>query len=614
MELNKELIKIKYEDLIKNDNEKNTIYNSFQTQKMVIIKGIPNLRQTRKQIFEVIKNFPREDNLISNNLFSVGLRVYNNMINFYSNKYTENYINEVKSNGYGMHDSPDLLANNQFDKFPKIKELTSVIIELESLIVQRVLKLLDMSLKEKCELTTDFEQMVKTSESTKMRSIFFLPHTQESLEKNQDKYFIYPHFDSGLISAHVKDQYFNFTNQKLTETTNPGDAGLVYRDSEGRNNVLYLEEDELMLQAGVSLQILTRGIVKAQGHSVNISKKPNISRISNVVFFQPKLLTPLTCPIKDTFNALEPSNYDKEFVNPNTYFSKHWENGILWIDAHHYQILRFMFYGFTKLLQPLPSFKIEKSTYKDYVVVVLRIKFDIIDSTQTLAEKVHNDYISINNFFALTAEEQTLGRGQEKNTWFSPKGNLYVTYIFILPSKFKFYTMFLATVSVLMAIKEFTSSKLNPKIKWINDIFINDKKVSGSLVKFEDMGSKDVKVLMGIGVNLNSKKEHFSKLPEASSLSIESGVEYNVDEFFECLTNNLVRNNQQLQKEGFEFLFKIMRDNLEYLGEEVNILDFSTLKLAHSGVFKVYNKDGSIDILEDGKILNLTDGKMKKKI
>ncbi len=61
------------------------------------------------------------------------------------------------------------------------------------------------------------------------------------------------------------------------------------------------------------------------------------------------------------------------------------------------------------------------------------------------------------------------------------------------------------------------------EIKFVNDVFINGKKVSGTICGGETKGN-DYKLEMNFGVNLNTSKEAYEDLPiAASSLLIESG-------------------------------------------------------------------------------------------
>src|SRR5574342_561810 len=80
----------------------------------------------------------------------------------------------------------------------------------------------------------------------------------------------------------------------------------------------------------------------------------------------------------------------------------------------------------------------------------------------------------------------------------------------------------LTAVAIVQAIEEVTG--LLPEIKWPNDILINGKKVTGILTEMQAEADRINSIIIGIGINVNTKKEDFPAELEniASSLSIES--------------------------------------------------------------------------------------------
>jgi BirA family biotin operon repressor/biotin-[acetyl-CoA-carboxylase] ligase len=81
----------------------------------------------------------------------------------------------------------------------------------------------------------------------------------------------------------------------------------------------------------------------------------------------------------------------------------------------------------------------------------------------------------------------------------------------------------LSAVAIVQAIEEFTG--LTPEIKWPNDILISGKKVTGILTELQAEADLVHSIIVGIGINVNQKKEDFpTELHEtASSLYIEKG-------------------------------------------------------------------------------------------
>ena len=108
---------------------------------------------------------------------------------------------------------------------------------------------------------------------------------------------------------------------------------------------------------------------------------------------------------------------------------------------------------------------------------------------------------------------QTMGRGRYSRNFFSPSGGGLYMSIVLRPEAMHFknptsVTAF-AAVSVCEAI-ESISTKV-PRIKWVNDIYIDGKKVCGILTEavtdFESGGLDWV--VLGIGINVHTRTEDF---------------------------------------------------------------------------------------------------------
>src|SRR5579883_912370 len=107
------------------------------------------------------------------------------------------------------------------------------------------------------------------------------------------------------------------------------------------------------------------------------------------------------------------------------------------------------------------------------------LHFTSIDSINTWA-KQHAHELDPKALTCITADEQTTGRGQRDKTWFSPVGNLYMTFFFVLPQDFHF-TSNLGQIFALSAAKVLKDFGFSPALKWPNDILLKEKKAGGIL-------------------------------------------------------------------------------------------------------------------------------------
>lgn len=107
---------------------------------------------------------------------------------------------------------------------------------------------------------------------------------------------------------------------------------------------------------------------------------------------------------------------------------------------------------------------------------------------------------------------QSGGKGRKKRLFSSPKGGIYMSIILrperIAVSDYALITPF-AGVCVCKAIESITSMK--PSIKWLNDLYIDNKKISGILAEAgTDFDTGELQyIVVGIGINFNSDIDSF---------------------------------------------------------------------------------------------------------
>lgn len=107
------------------------------------------------------------------------------------------------------------------------------------------------------------------------------------------------------------------------------------------------------------------------------------------------------------------------------------------------------------------------------------------------------------NGMTCTADIQTEGLGRRNRTWTSPLGGLYMS-IVLLPKvdqKFWHLVSFVMGVAAVKSI-EILYPDLNPRLKWPNDILVNQFKVAGILVQSKSHPSP--RLVVGIGVNVST--------------------------------------------------------------------------------------------------------------
>jgi BirA family transcriptional regulator, biotin operon repressor / biotin---[acetyl-CoA-carboxylase] ligase len=102
----------------------------------------------------------------------------------------------------------------------------------------------------------------------------------------------------------------------------------------------------------------------------------------------------------------------------------------------------------------------------------------------------------------ITAARQTAGRGRRGNAWVSEPGNLYASLLLTdaalaahLPE-----LCFVVALAVRDAVCAATQLSARLKLKWPNDLLLDDAKLAGILIEAESVGGKTI-TAAGIGVN-----------------------------------------------------------------------------------------------------------------
>jgi BirA family biotin operon repressor/biotin-[acetyl-CoA-carboxylase] ligase len=146
------------------------------------------------------------------------------------------------------------------------------------------------------------------------------------------------------------------------------------------------------------------------------------------------------------------------------------------------------------------------------------------------------------------AEEQTAGRGRGANTWQSARSaGIYCSVVLrpALPPSEALVLSLAAGLAVRAAIAE-VHERVNPDLKWPNDVLIAGKKVCGILAEMNAEATRVRYVVVGIGINVNQANFPKELEREATSLRLETGSEWSRVELTAALLKSLDREYRQL--------------------------------------------------------------------
>ncbi|MEO6637596.1 MAG: biotin--[acetyl-CoA-carboxylase] ligase [Ginsengibacter sp.] len=170
---------------------------------------------------------------------------------------------------------------------------------------------------------------------------------------------------------------------------------------------------------------------------------------------------------------------------------------------------------------------------------------------------------------AVFALEQSAGRGRREKTWTSTKGNNIMLSILMEMQWLSVSHQFRLSVAVSLACHDFffkysehlTPRKADVKIKWPNDIFINDSKAGGILIENVIRGNIWQWSVIGIGLNIN--QEGFVKNGlRATSLKEITGETYDVVALARELHEAVLLNITDLQNGACQEMLADYNQNL----------------------------------------------------
>ena len=203
----------------------------------------------------------------------------------------------------------------------------------------------------------------------------------------------------------------------------------------------------------------------------------------------------------------------------------------------------------------------------------------------------------------VVTETQTKGRGRLGRTWASPKGKGIYFSIVLRPTCSAADAARL-TLAAAVAVSEATEkvSGLQPRIKWPNDLLLNDKKVCGILTELRAEVDRAQFVIVGFGLNVNNTASQL--LPEAVSLREVKGERVSRVALLQQILRSFEERYLAIPSEGYGPVFEEWRRRSATLGRRVRFVERQ----------KTF-EGTAIDLAEDGGLMvKLASGEVVKRM
>ncbi|MGD8523457.1 MAG: biotin--[acetyl-CoA-carboxylase] ligase [Desulfobacterales bacterium] len=221
--------------------------------------------------------------------------------------------------------------------------------------------------------------------------------------------------------------------------------------------------------------------------------------------------------------------------------------------------------------------------------------FDEVTSTMEIAKDLAHK--GCPNFTVVIAGCQKKGRGRLDRDWVSDPGGLYFTVVLrpqipvILSSRLNF----LASITLARIFRE--AYEVDARVKWPNDILVNDRKISGMLTEVEAEADRVNFINIGIGINVNNDPSR--SVAQASSLKKILGKQISRKELLSRFLDEFESGMQQV---NFDCIVSEWKKFTVTLNRHVRII---TNQETSEGL--------AVDVDDNGGlILKMDDGSLKK--
>lgn len=221
-----------------------------------------------------------------------------------------------------------------------------------------------------------------------------------------------------------------------------------------------------------------------------------------------------------------------------------------------------------------------------------------------------NDYLlSLNTEreLCVVTDYQTAGKGMGENVWESEQGKNLLFSLLVHPSWLEIQKQYLMSmthaISLWQALSKYVDNPELLTIKWPNDIYYKDSKLSGTRIDLNLQGFMMQDMVIGTGVNVN-QMQFTGSAPNPVSMSQITGKTYAVADILHRILEAFEHNSTVLRGGGEEYIKKTYHEHLyrrkgthlyrdkdgEFMAEIVEV--------AANGIITLRRVDGSLSVYE----------------
>lgn len=220
-----------------------------------------------------------------------------------------------------------------------------------------------------------------------------------------------------------------------------------------------------------------------------------------------------------------------------------------------------------------------------------------VESTNTYAMNLLRNVNPIEGTIVYT-DNQTQGKGQRGALWTSKIGQ-NITVSVVLKPQFlgldkTFYLSKISALAVYDVLTDIlTNSQYDIKIKWPNDILVNQKKIAGILIENNFTTHSIQYSIIGVGLNVN-QQEFVDFERTATSLKLLLNKDFDRKIVMELFCQKLEKWYLKLKEQKFNVIDESYLNSLYGMQQIIDFEDFN--QIAFKGKIVGVSSDGKLQI------------------
>lgn len=236
---------------------------------------------------------------------------------------------------------------------------------------------------------------------------------------------------------------------------------------------------------------------------------------------------------------------------------------------------------------------------------IKKFLFSEIDSTNEYAKQLSR---TETGDVMVIASRQTAGKGRLGRTFHSPDGGIYMSLLLhpTLPTE----KISLITVMASVAMRRTIESVCQKEalIKWVNDIYLDGKKVCGILTEgsFDAENNKFKYIILGVGINVFEPTDGFpDELKNIATSIFPTKIDGIKDSIISVFTDNFFSIYENY--ENTDYLNEYREKNI-VLGKDIEYIKDNEL---HKATATGIDGFANLTVIENGKKISLNAGEVK---